>query len=104
MILNYDDCSTKYEDLFDPEIEEFYGSSLLSSHMWTPSFFSQEKVWHDHLIHRQDLKYDKNFRFIVYSKLVIDVNMNDGELINFIEKRFERCIPLININVLLLSN
>lgn len=103
MILNFDDCAIKYDDLFDPDIKEFYGNSMLSSFMWTPNLFSQQKCWQNHLSDKHDLKYEKNFKFVVYSKFVIDSNLQEHDLINVIEKRFEKSIPLKNMNILILS-
>ena len=76
---------------------------MLSSFMLTPHLFSQNKCWQNHLSHKTELKYDKNFKFIVYSKFVIDSNLQEHDLINVIEKRFEKSFPLINMNVLILS-
>lgn len=104
LILNFDDCSTKYEELFDPDIEELYGKSMLSPYMWNPNIFSQEKYWHHHLSDKDDLKFDKHFKFIVYSKFVIqDAVKTDEDLLKIIEQRFAKSLPLININVLILS-
>ena len=103
MILNFDDCTIKYDDLFDPDIKEYYGNSMLSSFIWTPYLFSQQKCWQNHLSNKLELKYDKNFKFIVYSKFVIDSNLQEHDLINVIEKRFEKSVPLKNMNILILS-
>lgn len=103
LILNFDDCRTKYEELFDPDIKEFYGNMMLSPFMWTPNVFSQMKCWQSHLKKKPELKLDKNYKFIVYSKTVIDSNMQEHDLVNVIEKRFEKCFPLNNVNVLILS-
>jgi hypothetical protein len=103
LILNFDECRIKYEELFDPDLKEFYGNMMLSPFMWTPNVFSQTKCWQSHLKNKSDLKLDKNFKFIVYSKTVIDSAMQEHDLVNIIEKRFEKCFPLNNVNVLILS-
>jgi hypothetical protein len=102
LILNFDDCSIKYEELFDPDIKELYGNTQLSPFMWTPSVFFQTKCWQAHL-KKSEMKLDKNFKFIVYSKYVIDTNLQEHDLINVIEKRFEKSFSLLNVNVLILS-
>lgn len=76
---------------------------MLSSFMWTPNVFSQQKCWHNHLSLKHDVKYDKNFKFIVYSKFIIDSNLQEHDLINVLEKRFEKSFPLIHMNILILS-
>jgi hypothetical protein len=103
LFLNFDDCSIKYEELFDPDIKEFYGDLMLSPYIWAPQVFSQEKCWHQHLSQNTDIKYDKNFKFIAYSKFVIQENTKDQELIEILKKRFEKSLPLIYINIIILS-
>lgn len=105
LVLNFDDCAVKYEELFDPDIKEFHGKMMLSPFIWTPSLFSQPKCWNSHLDTRTtDLKLDKNFKFLVYSKYVIDPDLQEHDLINVIEKRFEKSFSLLNINVIILNN
>jgi len=102
--LNFDECVEKYEDLFDPNIREFYGKSMFSSFMWTPKIFSEENCWQNHMSLNHDLKLDSNFRFIVYSKFVIQEDIKESDIINFILTRFEKSLPLINIDVIILTN
>jgi hypothetical protein len=105
LILNFDDCSGRYTELFDPDIKEFHGKMMLSPFLWTPNLFSQPKCWQSHLnTKKTDLKLDKNFKFIVYSKFLIDPDMQEHDMINEIEKRFEKCFSLLNVNVIILSN
>ena len=44
-----------------------------------------------------------NFKFICYSKFLIDEKIPEHDLLNEIEKRFEKCFPLVNMNVLIFS-
>jgi len=76
---------------------------MLSSFMWTPHIFSQPKCWYNHLGLNPDSRYDRYFKFVVYSKYIIDSNLQEHDLINVIEKRFEKSIPLTNMNILILS-
>jgi len=103
MFLNFDECSIKFEELFDPDIKEFYGNSMLSPFIWSPQVFFQEKCWHHHLSQNINLKLDKNFRFIVYSKFVIQEKTKEAELIDILKKRFDKSLPLTNINIIILS-
>lgn len=103
LVLNFDDCSIKYEELYDPDIKELYGNSMFSPFMWTPQIFNQEEYWHHHMSQKPDLKLDKNFKFIVYSKFVIQEELDKNEILEVLKRRFEKSIPLININVIILS-
>lgn len=103
LILNFDDCSIKYEELFDPDIKEFYSQNLLSSFMWTPTIFNKKECWESHIKNRPDFKLDYNFKFVVYSKFVVESDLPEHDLINVIEKRFEKSLPLKSSNVIIVS-
>jgi hypothetical protein len=103
LVLNFDDCKEKYEYTYDPDIREFYGNMMLSPFMWNPSLFSQPKCNGAHLNNRTDLKMDKNFKLICYSKFLANETIQEHDLLNDIEKRFEKCFPLVNMNVLIYS-
>ena len=103
LILNFDDCKENYEYNFDPDIREFYGIMMLSPFMWNPELFIKDKCANAHLGNRDDLKIDKNFKFICYSKFVCEYANQDHDLLNFIEKRFEKSFPLVNMNVITYS-
>lgn len=102
LFLNFDDCCIKYEELFDPDIKEFYGNSMLSPFLWTPQVFCQEKCWHNHL-NNTNYKLDKNFKFIVYSKYVIQDSTKEFGMIEILKNRFEKSLPLVNVNVIIIS-
>ncbi|MCQ2818554.1 MAG: hypothetical protein MJ252_14895 [archaeon] len=99
LILNFDDCKENYTFPFDPDIREFYGLMMLSPYMWNPSMF-KDKCASAHLNNRRDLKMDKNFKLVCYSKMIIDESTQEHDLLNLIEKRFEKCFPLANMNAL----
>ena len=103
LFLNFDDCKEKYEYTYDPDIREFYGNMMLSPFMWNPSLFFQPKCSNAHLNNRPDLKMDKNFKLICYSKFLVDEKIQEHDLLNDIEKRFEKCFPLVNMNVIIYS-
>jgi hypothetical protein len=105
LILNFDECAVKYDELFDPDIKEFYGKYLMSPFMWTPNLFTHPKCWQSHLNTKNtELKLDRNFRFLVYSKFIIEPDLLEHDLINEIEKRFEKCFSLLHVNVIIISN
>ena len=71
--------------------------------MWTPQIFSKKDCWQSHVKNRPDIKLDYNFKFLVYSKFVIDSDLPEHDLINVIEKRFEKSLPLKSLNVIIVS-
>ena len=101
LILNFDDCKEPYDFTYDVDLREFYGNMMLSPFMWNPSLFFQPKCSNAHLCNRSDLKMDRNFKLVCYSKFLVDEKVQEHDLINDIEKRFEKCFPLVNMNVII---
>jgi hypothetical protein len=102
LILNFDDCEVEYQYLFDPDIKEFYAPFGLSNFIFTPKNFVQKECVQSHF-NKPGFVFDRNFKFIIYSKFLIDQDVQEHDLINFIEKRFEKPLPLKKINVIILN-
>ena len=98
LVLNFDDCCLKYEEVFDPDIKEFYANFQLSPYLWKPEEFKKQKCWQNHFKNNLQYRLHKDFKFLVYSRFVIDNELQEHDLINVIEKRFEKSFPLKNIN------
>lgn len=103
LIINFDDCGVKYEELYDPEIKEFYCPAVLSELMWKPQVFMLEKNWNHHMNDRNDIKLDHGYQFLIYSKFVVQQNVELEDLIDIIFKRFERSFPLNNCNLIVMA-
>ena len=85
LVLNFDDCDLEYDELFDPDIKEFYAPLGLSNFIFTPKNFCQKECIQSHF-NKPGFVFDKNFKFVVYSKFLIDHDVQEHDLINFIEK------------------
>lgn len=104
LILNYDDCSVPYEELFEPDLKEITGYSMFNPLMWQPEVFAEPQNFTAHMGRRKELKYNPNFKFIVYSRyLITDVNADEEQLAKIIEKKFGKSFPLKYINIFVLS-
>lgn len=104
LILNFDDCQIQYDELFNPDLKEIYGNFMFSPLMWEPLKFAEPSIFSAHVFGRRDLKFNPNFKFIVYSKfLITDVNAKEEELKEIIEKKFGKSFPLKHMNVYVLS-
>ena len=104
LILNFDDCQIQYDELFDPDLKEIYGNFMFTPLMWQPQKFAEPANFSAHVHGRRDLKYNPNFKFIVYSKyLISDITANEKQLKTIIEKKFGKCFPLKYMNVYVLS-
>ena len=102
LLINFDDCCIKYEELFDPDINEFYAPNLFSPLIFTQKDFGLPKNINEHF-RGKNLTYDKNFRFILYSKFVVDLSLDDSYLIKVFENRFEKALPIRKICFIVIS-
>jgi len=102
LLINFDDCSVKYEELFDPDLKEFYSPNMMSPMMFTPRDFANPKVWSEHF-KGKTLTYDKNFMMLLYSKFVIDITLPDESLIAELEKRFNKALPMRKLCFIIVS-
>ena len=105
LILNFDDCSNGvYDKLFNPSIVELYGNYLFTPKMWRPQCFREGDNFLEHTHGNSEMKLHPNFKFIVYSKfLVEDVNANKEQLVDIIDKYFGRDFPLKYMKIFILA-
>jgi hypothetical protein len=104
LILNFDDCQETYNNLFDPSIKEIYGNYMFNPLMWTPKTFFEGENFLNHVHGNKDFKLHENFRFIVYSRFLIeDVSAKEEEIKTIIENRFGKDFPLQFINCIVFA-
>ena len=78
-------------------------NGILSEYMWKPQTFMQDKIFLPHMNDRIDIKLEPGFQFIIYSKFVVQQSLNGENLLDIIFKRFDKCFPLKNTNVIILA-
>ena len=96
LILNFDDCSEgNYDKLFNPSIVELYGNYMFTPKMWRPQNFKEGEHFLEH-VHRNDkIKLHPNFKFIVYSRFLIeDIEADEEKLVDIIKRYFNKDFPL----------
>ena len=101
LVINFDDCRVPYNKNFDINLSIFYANNMLSSYMWYPLTFFQNKCSSNHLENKHKL--NKNFRLVLCSVMAFDHNLEENEITNLVEKRFFNSLPLNRINVLLVN-
>lgn len=105
LVLNYDHCSVQYNKNYDANVKEFYGKKMLSPFMFTPKIFFEYHCWNNHLNEKNEtFRMDKRFRYFLYSKIIIDSNMGENEVLNMIEKRFGFSFSLDRVHVIIVEN
>ena len=105
LVLNFDDCSNgRYNKLFNPSIVELYGNYMFTPKMWRPQSFKEGNNFLEHTHGNEDIALNPNFKFIVYSKFLIeDVEANEEQLVNIIERQFGKDFPLKYMKVFVLA-
>jgi hypothetical protein len=105
LILNFDDCSDgSYDKLFDPSIVELYGNYMFTPKMWRPQTFKEGDNFLEHTHGNEEIKLNPNFKFVVYSRYLIeDINANEEQLVNIIERHFGKDFPLKYMKIFVLA-
>ena len=105
LILNFDDCSNGvYTKLFNPSIVELYGNYMFTPKMWRPQSFKEGENFLEHTHGNQEIVLNPNFKFIVYSKFLIeDIEANEEQLVDIIERHFGKDFPLKYMKVFVLA-
>ena len=105
LILNFDDCTEgNYDKLFNPSIKELYGNYMFTSKMWRPQNFKEGEHFLEHVHRNENIKLNGNFKFIVYSRFLIeDINANEEQLVDVIKKYFEKDFPLKFMKIFILA-
>mmetsp|Transcript_45 Transcript_45/g.47 ORF Transcript_45/g.47 Transcript_45/m.47 type:complete len:415 (-) Transcript_45:112-1356(-) len=102
LTLNIDDTSIRYDEVFDPDLREFYGQDTFPSLLWTPQeFASRGEAWNIMAQHDVTLKLNTSYQFIVWSKYRIDENNDDQGILEKFEQRFGRVLSLDHVNLVL---
>ena len=105
LILNFDDCSEgNYDKLYNPSIAELYGNYMFTPKMWRPQNFREGEHFLEHVHRNENIKLHPNFKFIVYSRFLIeDINANEEQLVDIIKRYFEKDFPLKYMKIFILA-
>ena len=105
LILNFDDCTEgNYDKLFNPSIKELYGNYMFTPKMWRPQNFKEGEHFLEHVHRNENIKLNGNFKFMVYSRFLIeDINANEEQLVDVIKKYFEKDFPLKFMKIFILA-
>jgi len=103
LILNFDDCSDgSYDKLFDPVLLNYTGI-MFTPKMWRPQTFKEGDNFLEHTHGNEDIKLKTNFKFVVYTKFLIkDINVNEEQMVNIIERHFRKDFPLEYMKIFVL--
>lgn len=105
LCINFDEClDEEYKYDYDVNLREFYGKNMLSPFMFNPNLFFQLNCWTSHLGTSKKEMQNENFKYFLYSKMIINSSLGENEIINLIEKRYSFSLPLENLQICIIDN
>ena len=77
---------------------------MFTPKMWRPQNFKEGEHFLEHVHRNENIKLNGNFKFIVYSRFLIeDINANEEQLVDVIKKYFEKDFPLKFMKIFILA-
>lgn len=106
-VINLDESANavNYEEIFYPDIREFYNSSSLPSQIWTIEHLQRHEVYEKVIADTDNhlkMEISKDFSLAVWSKYKLDQDLDNKKIIEKIERRFSSIIPIIKIDLIML--
>ncbi len=98
IIFNMDDSSCKYTSKYDPDYKEFYDRGAIHQHIWDPEKLLQKEVWGQYS--GSETMPTMPYTIVVWSKERIDGKEDDPTILEKIERRFGKTVPLEYLNLL----
>ena len=77
---------------------------MFTPKMWRPQTFKEGDNFLEHTHGNEEIKLNPNFKFVVYSRFLIeDTNANEEQLVNVIERHFGKDFPLKYMKIFVLA-
>ena len=108
LILNVDDSECKYEDLYEPDIKEFYSDRGFPPQMWSPDELLDKDIWGEYAREERSMYITEQppvdgYMILVWSKYELNEVQEAFKLMQRVKQRFENCLPLQFLNLLVLK-
>ena len=105
LVLNMDDSTCRYEELYDPDIHDIVHSASFPIYLFRPmELKSKFEIWKAFKNEEETLVLDKSYQFCIWSKFRIDGSLDDQDVLAKFEKRFSRSVSLDTIDLVLCTN
>ncbi|KAL4493592.1 hypothetical protein ABPG72_004085 [Tetrahymena utriculariae] len=106
-VVNLDDsASAQYDEIFYPDIREFYNSSSFPSQIWNIEYLNRHEVFEKIIADTENflkMVVSNDFTLAVWSKYKIDDSVDNKKIIEKIERRFSSIIPMIKIDLIMIT-
>lgn len=105
LLLNIDDSTVNYEELYDPDIHELYHVSSFPAQILQPlEMKSKFEIWKTFRAVEDNLTLNKNYLLVIWSKFRIDSSLDSQDILAKFEKRFGQSLPLDRVDLILCHN
>lgn len=105
-VVNLDDTEQEYEEIFYPDLRDFYSQKAFPVQIWNIEELSKNVVFEKILLGSENnmkLTISKDFNIIAWTKYKIDQNVEPKMIIDKIERHFQSIIPIIKIDFIMFT-
>jgi len=104
-VVNIDDTTSAYDEIYDPDIREFYNADTLPSQLFKLSELNKAEVHERVLLETESrmLKLNKSYNLLIWSKFRIDSELEFKKLMEKFERRFSSILPMINLDMIIIT-
>jgi hypothetical protein len=103
LFLNIDDSNAKYEELYYPDLQEFFHPRSFPASLFRPDVMKRKEVWNTFLADQQG-EMAANYYFVIWSKTKFDESLDDQDLLAKFEKKFGKVFSLDTVDLVFCAN
>ena len=103
LFMNLDDSNVKYEELYYPDLQEFFNPKSLPATLFKPNVMRRQEVWNS-FCGNSEVEMSEEYFFVLWSKTKFDEGLDDQDLLAKFEKKFKKVFSLDTIDLVFCSN
>lgn len=103
LFLNLDDSSVKYEELYYPDLQEFFNPKSFPANLFRPDVMKRKEVWAS-FCGDEEAELNPGYQFVIWSKTKFDEALDDQDLLAKFEKKFSKVFCLDTVDLVFCSN
>lgn len=103
LFLNLDDSQVKYDELYYPDMQEFFNPRSFPATLFKPDVMKRKEVWKS-FCGDEDTEINENYIFVIWSKTKFDEALDDQDLLAKFEKKFSKVFSLDNVDMVFCHN
>lgn len=101
LFLNMDDSTIKYDELYYPDLQEFFHPQSFPAALFKPEAMKKEEVWKTF---SEDAQLNSDYSLVIWSKGKFDEALDDQDLLAKFEKKFGKVFSLDYVDLVLCNN